>query len=232
MPVHEISMRQDILARSALNKGGEFALTDIDPQRTAHLIIDLQNGFMEPGAPVEVPVAREIVDNVNTISKAVRDAGGLNIFFRFTVDPQDNWSAYLDRFGGGARHQEGDVNAFTHGTHNHALYTEIQVEDEDIVLNKTRFSAFTPGASNALEILQSREIDTVIVTGTLTNCCCESTARDANQLNYNVIFVSDANAAVTDEEHNSTLNNLATVYADIRSTNQVANLLANTYAAT
>jgi len=46
------------------------------------------------------------------------------------------------------------------------------------------------------------------VTGTLTNCCCESTARDAIALDYQVLFASDATAALTDEEHNASLLNL------------------------
>ena len=51
----------------------------------------------------------------------------------------------------------------------------------------------------------ARGIDTLIIVGTATNVCCESTARDAMMLNYKVFFVSDANACRTDEEHNATL---------------------------
>jgi hypothetical protein len=54
-------------------------------RRTTHIIVDLQNGFMAAGAPVKVPVAREIVPNVNQISAAVRVQGGVNIFLRMTV---------------------------------------------------------------------------------------------------------------------------------------------------
>jgi ureidoacrylate peracid hydrolase len=60
-----------ILDQLAAARGGvRNAFAEIDPTRTAHLVIDLQNGFMEPGAPVEVPEARTIVDNVNRISAA------------------------------------------------------------------------------------------------------------------------------------------------------------------
>ena len=54
----------------------------------------------------------------------------------------------------------------------------------------------------------------MIVTGTLTNCCCESTARDAMQLNYRVLIAADANAALSDEEHAATLQIMAMVFAD------------------
>ena len=46
--------------------------------------------------------------------------------------------------------------------------------------------------------LKAKGIDTLIITGTLTNCCCESTARDALQMGYKVIFMSDANATLSD----------------------------------
>jgi ureidoacrylate peracid hydrolase len=51
--------------------------------------------------------------------------------------------------------------------------------------------------------------------------CCESTARDAMQRNYRVIFVADGNAALTDAEHNATLCNMATLFADVMTTEHV-----------
>ncbi len=50
-------------------------------------------------------------------------------------------------------------------------------------------------------MLRAQGFDTVLITGTVTNVCCESSARDAMMLNFKTIFVSDANAAMTDEEH-------------------------------
>ena len=72
----------------------------------------------------------------------------------------------------------------------------------------------------------NRGIDTLNVTGTLTNCCCDSAARDANMLGYKGLFVSDATAAVTDEEHNAALLNLVLMFADVRSTADVLGLIA------
>jgi ureidoacrylate peracid hydrolase len=51
--------------------------------------------------------------------------------------------------------------------------------------------------------------------------CCESTARDAMQMNYKVIFLADGNAAFTDAEHNATLNNMAGLFADVMTTEEV-----------
>ena len=72
----------------------------IDPRRTAHVVVDMQNGFMELGAPVEVPAARGIVDQINAISRALRASGGTNMFLRYTTpaDWETGWSVFWERF--------------------------------------------------------------------------------------------------------------------------------------
>ena len=92
-------------------------------------------------------------------------------------------------------------------------------------MRKTRFSALSQGSSDLDAILRTRGIDTLIVVGTATNVCCESTARDAMMLNYKVFFVSDANACRTDAEHNATLASLMVMFADVRSTDEMIALL-------
>jgi ureidoacrylate peracid hydrolase len=55
--------------------------------------------------------------------------------------------------------------------------------------------------------------------------CCESTARDAMQMNYKVIFVADGNAALSDAEHNATLNNMVALFADVMTTEEAIGAL-------
>ena len=225
--MHEIKLDPELVARLTEQRGGQLHVIDhIDPARTAHLIIDMQNGFVEPGAPVEVPIARDIVPNVNRISAAVRAAGGHNYFVQFTtpVGALDSWSSFYARFSrDGARiHQD----AFAPGAHHWQLWPALEVDARyDRTIEKRRFSAFIPGTCDLDEQLRAAGIDTLIISGTLTNCCCESTARDAMQMNYRVIFASDANAALSDAEHNATLNDMLFVFADVRSTDDIAALL-------
>src|ERR1700728_4801381 len=99
--MHKIALSPEVLQMIQAQRGTLHPFARLDVRRTAHIIVDLQNGFMEPGAPVEVPVAREIVPNVNLISAAVRAQGGLNIFLRMTVDADSraswsNWFAHLN----------------------------------------------------------------------------------------------------------------------------------------
>lgn len=214
-----------ILARFAPTRGGDGNIfQDIEPARLAHIVVDMQNGFMEEGAPVEVPMARTIVDNINRISAAIRAGGGHNVFLRYTTPPDGgpSWSNFMVRMGSKAQgHQE----AFTPGAHYWQLWPALEVAANDTVIDKHRFSGFTPGTCMLHAVLQDRGIDTVLITGTLTNCCCESTARDAMQHNYRVLMAGDAMAALSDEEHAATLHNMAFVFADLYSTDEIVGLL-------
>lgn len=222
---HKVDHRA-ILAELAAERGGGNVFATIDPATTAHLIVDMQNGFLEPGAPVEVPAARGVVDQINTISRAVRTAGGLNVFLRYTTpaDWKTGWTVFWERMGVTAQAHRA---AFTPGAHYHALWSGLDVADRDLVVDKHRFSAFTHGTCALPVILRERGIETVIISGTLTNCCCESTARDAMQHDYRVIMAADANAALSDEEHAATLKILAFVFADLRSSEELVEMLGS-----
>jgi ureidoacrylate peracid hydrolase len=224
--MHRIDIPEHIAARALRMRGRAHIFERIDPARTAHVVVDLQNGFMAEGAVAEVPTAREIVPNVNRICATLRDAGGLNVFLRVTHDPAEpqpwttRYSEYLS-----AERRAAHKEAFTRGAQYWQLWPLLEVRPSDLIVDKTRFSAFVPGTCALHDTLEARGIDTLIVTGTVTNVCCESTARDAMQRNYRVIFVADGNAALTDAEHNATLSNMATLFADVMTTAEVVGVI-------
>lgn len=229
--MHKVHIAEDILARARRQRGGRDHIFDsLDLSRTAHVIVDLQVGFMAEGAPVEVPVAREIVDNVNAISRALRAGGGTNAFLRFTFDPAEPqfWSS---AYGFYSPDTSMVKEAFSLGQPNWQLWNGLDRAESDLVVNKTRYSGFIPGTSELDALLRARGIDTLIITGTLTNCCCESTARDAMQMGYKIIFVSDGNAAITDAEHNGTLASMAAIFADVMDTEHLVQLIEKSAAA-
>ena len=67
-------------------------------------------------------------------------------------------------------------------------------------------------------MLRERGLDTLLITGTVTNVCCESTARDAMMLNFKTVMITDGNAAVTDDDHNASLTEFYLIFGDIMST--------------
>jgi ureidoacrylate peracid hydrolase len=219
--MHKIAISETILARVKVRRGRVGVFDKLVGPASALVVIDLQNAFMLPGSPMEVRTAREIVPAVNRLAKAVRAAGGKIIWVKMTLqDEAEKWSVMFDYFSKpGSR--DGEIKMLSRNDPGHALYADLEVEAGDLTVEKKRFSAFIQGSSDLDRILRSLGIDTVIITGTVTNTCCECSARDAMMLNYKVVFVSDANAAQTDEEHNGTLANILRLFGDVLSTDEV-----------
>ena len=101
------------------------------------------------------------------------------------------------------------------------LHPDLIVKPQDETVLKQRFSAFIQGSSGLPEKLRAEGFDTVLITGTVTNVCCESSARDAMMLNFKTIMVSDANAAMTDAEHNATLVSIYSSFGDVMDTDMI-----------
>ena len=99
--MHKIEIPQSILDRVLKRRPSLHYLDTLVGPRTAHIVVDLQNGFMAPGQPAEIPTAREIVPNVNRISAALRPVGGLNVFIQNTIDAEAHktWSNWFKRVG-------------------------------------------------------------------------------------------------------------------------------------
>jgi ureidoacrylate peracid hydrolase len=224
--MHKPIIPPDVVRRVTERRGSLRVFKSIDCGRTAHIIVDLQNGFMAPGQVAEIGTAREIVPNVNRISDAVRQAGGLVVYIQNTFDAiaVRTWSTFFDHFCSPERRAR-MIEAFSPGTEGHALWSGLDVLPQDLKVQKRRFGAFAPGASDLHAILQDRGIDTLIVTGTASQVCCESTARDAMMLNYKVFFIADGNATFTDDEHNATLSAMAHTFCDVVDTDTIVGLL-------
>jgi len=219
--MHAIAIPDHAIA-SALKRRGKLHLYDtlLGPA-TALVVIDLQNAFMLPGMPAEVPLAREIVPNVNRLAAGVRSTGGTIAWVKMTIqDETRSWSHWFDYFMTAER-KAAMLKALSRGEPGHQLHAGLDVKPSDIVVEKTRYSAFIQGSSDLDKILRGRGIDTVVVAGTLTNVCSESTARDAMMLNYKTVLVSDANATLTDAEHNATLGSILQVFGDVMTTDEV-----------
>lgn len=220
--MHKVSIPESVIAQVKAQRGRINRYDSLVGPKTALVVIDLQNAFMLPGMPVEVPMAREIVPNVNTLAAVTRQVGGKVFWVKMCLEGQSEaWRVF---FEGDPR--RATLAELTPGARGFELYADLDVRPEDTILVKNRFSAFIQGSSDIDRHLRGAGIDTVIIVGTLTNICCESSARDAMMLNYRLVFVSDANAALSDAEHNATLTSLIRVFGDVATTNEVAALLS------
>ena len=224
--MHTLSIPQSIVDRVVARRGREHVHEVLDPARTALVVVDMQNAFMLPGvAHALCPMAEKIVPNINRLAQAVRMTGGTVIWIKTTFkdDALKNWSTYFEMVKPeqGARR----VAALTAGSKGHELWAALDVRADDLIVEKNRFSAFIQGSSNLAEVLRERGLDTVLITGTVTNVCCESTARDAMMLNFKTIMVTDGNAAVTDEDHNASLCAFYLTFGDVMPTDMLVTCL-------
>jgi ureidoacrylate peracid hydrolase len=224
--LHKTQLSTDMVARVMKRRGGKLhAIDRIDPAKTALIVIDMQNVWVKKGMPAYTPYCEAIVPNINRLANAMRTAGGSVWWVRaiYGDDAPRTWSAYMEFL---SPEFLGDMlGALTEGEEGAELWSGLDVQPGDAHVIKRRFSALIQGSSDLGERLQAAGIDTVIITGTATNICCESTARDAFMLNYRTMVVSDANATVSDEAHNASLNALFIRFADVFSTDEALDLI-------
>jgi ureidoacrylate peracid hydrolase len=224
--MHKIAIPKSVVDRVIARHGSEHVHAELDPKKTALVVVDMQNAFMMPGvAHAPCAMAIEIVPNINRLAQAVRDGGGTVIWIKttFTEETLHSWSTLYGMVG--PQRTAKRAEALELDSKGHELWAELDVRPEDHIVEKLRFSAFIQGSSNLAEFLRVRGLDTVLITGTVTNVCCETTARDAMMLNFKTIMVTDGNAAVTDEDHNSALSNFYLTFGDIMPTDMLISLL-------
>ena len=220
--MHTFSIPQEIIERVVERRGRELVYEDLEPRRTALVVVDMQNAFMLPGVAHSLcPMAEKIVPNINRLAQVVRTTGGTVVWIKttFTQETLQSWSTYYDLC-----HPEQNAKratALAADSLGHALWAGLDVRPTDLIVEKNRFSAFIQGSSNLADVLRARGLDTVLITGTVTSVCCESTARDAMMLNFKTIMVTDGNAAMTDEQHAASLIAFYRNFGDIMSTDML-----------
>jgi isochorismate hydrolase len=178
----------------------------IDPRHAALLVIDMQNYFHRIIQPV-----------MENILKAIQSCRRGNVPIIFTqhghTDP--------DRDGGELGGWWGQV--ILRGTKDWEFLPEIKIESKDTVLPKKHYSAFFE--TNLDEILRSRGIQDLVISGVMTNLCCETTTRDAFMRNYRVFFLIDGTATGRSDLHLSTLKNLGFGFAYLMTCDELIQML-------
>ena len=220
--MHKIDMPQWAIDRSLERRGKLHPHENLDPRKTALIVVDLQNAFMDDAVGHAVcPMAREIVPNVNRLAATVRASGGGVFWIKNTYDERSaqEWSHAQAMLTSASRERR--IAAMREGSEGHALWPDLDVRAEDEIVRKYRFSAFLPGTCDLPYRLRARGFDTVLITGTVTNVCCESSARDAMMTNFRTVMVSDANAAMTMAEHNASLAAFYAIFGDVMDTDFV-----------
>ena len=220
---HEVTIPDYVIERIMAKRGRLEVFESFEASKTAFLVIDMQNFYV-----AEVDTAISIVPNINRIAAACREKGVPVIWVIMRCAEEEGapsqWPLYHDYFfteAKGANH----LAKLSPGNPGYELYPDLDVQGDDQVITKRRFSPFIAGSSSLHDALQEMGIENLIVAGTATNMCSESTARDAMMLDYKVVMVEDANAARYDDDHLVGLTSFYQSFGDVRKTDDAIEMI-------
>lgn len=195
----------------------------LDGERAALLVVDMQNDFVAPGGVMEVPAARTAVPRIRRLIEVCR-AEGVPVIYtthvlsnEFQISPLE--AAYNPKL------REVGMRDGTPGVE---IYGEIAPAQGEVIIRKHRYDAFhNTNLETVLRTIRGLNgVDTVIITGTVTNVCCESTARSAFMRDFKVLFVSDGCGGFDDESHRATCKIIGMVFGRVLTTEEtIAELL-------
>lgn len=188
-------------------------MLEFAPERTALLLVDMQNDFLHPegayarGGATAAAIAA-LPARLRPVADAVRAVGGWVVSTQFTLVPGRNGEPLISPHLRRLRPFLGKGD-FAPGSWGHALIDELQPADFSV--EKVAFSAFY--MSRLEWVLRKAGIDTLIVGGIVTNGGVESTVRDAHVRDLHTVVLSDGCAAFRPEVHDAAMASIATVSA-------------------
>ena len=225
MSSDSFQMPQYVLDR-VMNKRGRLHVFDaLQPERTALVIIDMQNAFVKGKVKAETALA--IMPKINQLAAKVRELGGRVAWVQLKAGEPDGSSVaqLYHKYFFSPEGAEGHRSSLTPGEWGYEICDELDVLDGDIRAWKTRHSAFVHGHGNLHEKLQEVGIENLLIGGTVTNFCCETTGRDAMMYDYRAVMVSDCNAARFPEDHSAGLTTFFQSFGDVYTSVEVIAVL-------
>ena len=174
----------------------------LDAGRSALLVVDMQKFFLDPDSPTFTCGGLAILSTVRSMIEAFRRNGRPVIYTKHVHHP-DNIDSGLMRWWWKGMCLEGSPESDIHPA--------IAPLPGEKVVAKHRYSAFY---GTDLEIvLRCLKVEDVVVSGIMTNLCCESTARDAYFRDFRVFVAADGTGSINEEMHVASLLNLAFGFA-------------------
>ncbi|WP_304186130.1 cysteine hydrolase family protein [Phenylobacterium aquaticum] len=195
----------------------------IAPGRTALLIIDMQVDFAAPqgvlgGYGVDMSVVAPALEQAKVLAAAARAAGTPVVFIGLQTAPATDSPAWRERMRRRGGDPDSDSGLCRIGEVGADFYGPTP-EAGERVIGKTRYSGFYGTDLDAR--LKAMGVDTLVACGLTTECCVDSTVRDAFHLDYHVFIPTDACAAYEQDIHDATLKILDLNCAILTSTDDV-----------
>jgi nicotinamidase-related amidase len=203
-------------------------------RKPALIVVDMQNDFVRRGAPLEVPDAQATLPQHRQLLEVCRATEIPIVFLRYVAGPQHHlvdwasklaWAAELGPPTWACRRGYARFYADLGGERECIdVVDEIYPRPGEYVVDKYGFGGFHQ--TNLHDILRSHGVESLVVTGTVTQVCVEDTARQAFAYGYKTTIVSDAVSSRAPDRHQGTLNTFAGHYGWVRPTEEVLEGLA------
>ena len=178
--------------------------------KTALLVIDMQYFFLDSTSPTFTCGGVAILPNLKQLIIAFREVGRPVIYVRHVHHP--------DHFDAGIMGWWWEGMCLEVSAESEVHHDIAPLPNEKIIL-KHRYSAFY---NTDLEtVLRCLKIEDLVISGIMTNMCCESTARDAYYRDYRVFFLADSTGSINEEMHLASLLNLAFGFAFVTTSNEI-----------
>ena len=207
---------QALVDKIVARRGGHLHMyPTLDGTRTALVVVDLDEHSCERSES-----AASLFDPVNRVAAAVRAAGGIVAFVTTPIADPSGLAAALGETLAATYHAATEAGAATR------LAAGLDVRPADLRATKARASAFFPGNCDLPDRLAVLGIEHVLITGLVTNVCCESSARDAHELGYRVTLVCDALSGQGFGLHEASLATWFRIFGDVRPSAEIVALLA------
>ena len=201
---------------------------DVDPAKTAVVLIEFQNDFTTDGGALHDAVKGVMDDsgmlaNSRRMADEARRAGATVIHAPITFAPGYGELGNHDKVYGILKGVI-DSTAFVKGTWGAEICEQMAPAEADIIVEGKR-GLDTFATTNLDFILRSRDVDTVVLGGFLTNCCVESTMRTAYEKGYDVITLTDCTAATSSEEQRAAVSQDYPMFSQPMTSEQVVGAL-------
>ncbi len=184
----------------------------LDCKKTALMVIDMQRFFVEPGSPLSLEHGNVIIPTVRRLIESFRKAGLPVIYTRHVHHPDGSDAGNLGWWWDGM---------IIEGSPESEINSELAPLPGEKIIFKHRYSSFH--GTDLETVLRGKEIRDIVISGVMTNLCCETTAREAFMRDYRVTFLADATGAATEEMHLASLINLSFGFARIALADDILN---------
>ena len=191
---------------------------ELRPESSALIVVDMQNDFVRVGAPLEVPDARETIDVHVELLEWFRARRRPIVFTRFCAGPHPTlmwkWSPVIAPptrcCWPGVKRAYDDIEGERECI---AVIDELAPRRQEHQVDKYGYNGFH--RTRLTDLLTAHRVDTVLITGTVTQICVEDTARGAFHEGFQAAVVSDAVSSYAPELQKASLQTLAMKYGRV-----------------